>query len=297
MKSNLIKFFAVFAVFLCAVSLQAQIVGGLRSGMTADHGEARWPYLLSVDENGYTLDNVRWDLITQDPQNVKVEDLKYEWRTALIRPDMINEIYYIVKPFFPKLLAGHGYMVYTFKPGGFVTCQNETAEGLVISYELFKEPGMALEDIDFVRKGRRDYYPVGSVISSWLPYAMVDCVINDKELIVYKLTLSDEQKRHFLDLSIREAVKDRSQEYYHTLKNSCVTFHVSVLNQLLPENRRIRQYRGKVLNPAGFVPRLIGRAFGRRGLMKRMRSRLDRENFFVPLNYLFSENRINKKGR
>lgn len=255
---------------------------------TSDHGIVQYARLINRTANSFTISNIRWGIKSKNPKQMSVEERDYYWQTAKIRTDMVDQVYYMIKPFFPKIIAGHGYTLITFKPGGFVGPDNSRPEGLAVSYEIFKEQGQRLKDIDFVHKGTHDFYGIGAVLATWENYAAVDCDLNGHELTPYRINFSAEQKSQFLTLLLEDALKDRSKEFYHTIRNSCVTNQVRVINEVIPESKRIKTNIGssKILNPAGFVPRKIAKTYAKIGIMTEMKPVINNKNYFAPVKQL-----------
>ncbi|MBU1107471.1 MAG: DUF4105 domain-containing protein [Candidatus Riflebacteria bacterium] len=279
----------IFSCMTC--NLLAAEAGNPATQKTADHGIVRYAHLINKTENSYTIENIRWGIKSHNPKTITVEERDYFWKKATIRTDMVDQVYYVVKPFFPKIIAGHGYTLMTFKAGGFVGPDNSHPEGLAISYEIFKDQGMTLKDIDFVRKGTHDFYGIGAVMAIWEDYVAVDCELNNRELTVYRINFSPEQKSLFAKLIIEDALKDRRKEFYHTIRNSCVTNQVRVINEVIPEADRIKTNIGhsKILNPAGFVPRKIAQNYAKKGIMTKMSPVITNKNYFGSIKQLLKE--------
>lgn len=286
---HLLRTLFFFALLSISTLSASEAVKGVDAKKTADHGLVEYAHLLRRTENSFVIGNVRWGIKSPAPKSLSVEEREYFWQIAEMRTDMVEEIYYVIKPFFPKILAGHGYCLITFKPGGLIGADNSHPEGIAISYEIFKEQGLKLADIDFVKKGTSNFYRIGAVITTWEDYVSVDCDLNGHELTVYRINFSEEQKAHFLSLILEDALKDRSNDFYHTTRNSCVTNQVRVINAVLPESLRISTNIGnsKILNPSGFIPRKIAQTYAKRGIMTKMEPNLNAKNYFIPVKQLF----------
>ncbi|MBF0410741.1 MAG: DUF4105 domain-containing protein [Candidatus Riflebacteria bacterium] len=274
----------IFSFIPCCALASSEVV-------TSDHGFAERAFLISDNSGLLKIGNVRWGVKGKNPEQTPPEEHEFFWKDATIRPELVEKIYFMVKPFTPKIIAGHGYSVMLFKSGGIKGSEGSTPEGIVVSYEIFKQPGMKIKDIDFVYKATHDYYEVAPIVATWEDYVMADCGLGKHELLPYEITFTREQMIKFAESMLRAAASWQAhKEFYHTLKNSCVTKQVQGINSVIPDNQQIDPTLGqtKILNANGFVPKLIAKTFEKKGIMSKCEPSITSKNFFIPLRKLLT---------
>ena len=256
--------------------------------ITSDHGIAKRAFLQKKNGEIYQAGNIRWGIKSKNIDKIAVEKREYFWKNASINPNLVDQIFFVLKPFKPKFIAGHGYALITFKDGGFHDNKGFKPEGLVISYEIFKKFGVALKDLDFVHDATHNAYNIAPILATWEDFAAVDCDLAKDKLILYKLLFSQPQKVQFVKNILDASLNHNKNEFYHTLKNSCVTKQLSFINSVLPKKKQIspRILGGKLLNLNGFLPRRIPATYVRKGVMKKIKTRITEKNYFVPLEKL-----------
>lgn len=258
--------------------------------ITSDHGYVERAHLVRDTGDALQIGNIRWGVMGKNPTQTPPEEHEFNWNTATVRPALVDQMFFLVKPFRPKIVAGHGYVVMLFRQGGFVDAHGNEPEGLVISYEIFKKPGMKVKDIDFVYKATHDYYEVAPVLATWEDYIMADCELGGHEILPFRIHLTQAQMQQFARTMLLAAANNApGQEFYHTLRNSCVTKQVHGLNAVLPPEKQINITLGqtKILNVNGFVPKRIAKTFVKHGVMTGCEPSITRKNFFVPLRKLY----------
>ena len=201
---------------------------------------------------------------------------------------MVDKVFFILKPLKPKFLAAHGYALITVRRGGFQDIKGNSPEGLVISFEIFKDIGIKLKDIDFIRDATHNVYKIGAIVSTWEDYVTIECGLDDHKLIPYQINLDHNQKAQFVRELIKLSLKAPASEFYNTVKNSCVTKQLTALNSVLPKKKQISPniFKTKILNVNAFVPKFIVNTYVRKGVLSLCKTKITKNNYFGSVNSL-----------
>ncbi|MBF0546135.1 MAG: DUF4105 domain-containing protein [Candidatus Riflebacteria bacterium] len=286
-------FFGITVLSCCTLeagsspSQQSQIV-------SSDQGIAIPPYLVS-DENGLIkLGNIRWGLKTKNPKQVPSDFYEYSWTNAVINPDMVDEIYYVQRPFKPELIACHVFVVFTFKSGGFVGKTGFRPEGLVISFEAMRQPG---DTFNMWKGGMTGKYGVGCVMAAWEDYVSIDCDLLGNRYIPYRMNLEHHQKVDLLRATIYKGLQDFSKQRYQVLLNSCESNLIPEIDSVLPVEKQIPAHLiGKLDNPIANQPKLVPLIFVKNGVFEKRNLVINSSNYFAPLNKLWNSSNCDFKG-
>lgn len=222
------------------------------------------PAKVSVDGDGvYTVANVRWGF--DERKDEQGRNLP-KWRTVKIDPRGAVRAYFALKLFAPEWLAAHGLLIYKFDPKSpVVTEHGETSKGFAVSVEAYLKEGQKYD----LMKGLKKSWPNVWQLSSLEDYVQL-CALAGQRMIIYELELTPDQVRRMLALSLEESFKDHAKDYYNTLSNSCFTNQIKMINAVIPEGRRIRDYLipKVVINPFASLPRTLGFLLKRHDLLR-----------------------------
>jgi len=191
--------------------------------------------LVAVGADGtWHLEGVRWGFDETGPDR---KDWTPRFKDIRVNPADIKEVYIGVEPFAPEIVAGHGQAVLEFeKP--LVNRDGEQDHRLVISLEAWTKPG----DSYGIGKGMKKNFGVIYQLGTFSDRVQRQARKEGRSIVLHRLNLTQEQKQAFVETSLREAVKDRTGEYYNTLTNSCFAAQVANLNQILPEKNQIHRW-------------------------------------------------------
>lgn len=191
--------------------------------------------LTKIDPDGtWHLEGVRWGFEENGPDRSqwvsRFKDIK-------VNPADIKEVYIGVEPFPPEFVAGHGQAVLEFnKP--MTNRDGEQDTRLVISLEAWTKPG----DSYGLKRGMQKQFGVIYQLGTFSDRVQRQARKEGRSIVLHRLNLTQEQKQAFVETSLKEAIKDRTGEYYHTLANSCFAAQVANLNQILPEKDQIHRW-------------------------------------------------------
>ncbi|MBF0500848.1 MAG: DUF4105 domain-containing protein [Candidatus Riflebacteria bacterium] len=222
--------------------------------------------ILETTPDSFKVKDVRWS-ICQDPATSTLL-AKHEWETAVIKPELVENVYFTLKPFFPKFVAGHSMLVCTFKSGGFVTTTGKEAQALAVSIEAYKKVGQSYGLIKCMKKN----FDIVWNLVTWANYATLNVKFNlnkDTSLYLYPVKLSQEQKVQLVREMVIQAGVNRQGEYYHTTRNNCTNNLVMLLNKVLPAERQIKLWTipGMVYNFRATMPVLVVKKLTSLGLL------------------------------
>ncbi len=215
----------------------------------------REPDLVSGGAGAFTVNNVRW--------GKNAGGTAYDWRTTVINPALVENVYIIQKPFPPEIIASHAVMLFTFKAGGVTDSNGNTSRGLLLSVEAMLRSD---KPVDLISSLKKEFHILW-LLTTEEDYINFTCGVEDKKLLPYELLLSPGQKRAMLEDSITQAVVNRRGEYYHTITNNCIITQIQLLNKVLPEASRIPLFYNPALyNPQAAMPNTAFSGLVKKGL-------------------------------
>ncbi|MCO4781064.1 MAG: DUF4105 domain-containing protein [Candidatus Cloacimonetes bacterium] len=208
----------------------------------------RFPELIQQSGDYWLIDNyreMRWS------KEVPKNGLKYKfyknispkWTSALIDVSKLKSVRLYILNFrigfksvsFP---VGHVQLMYEFEDGGVVTPAG-SVNNLVHSFEAYLDYAQDWNPIT----GIKDEYESVILLGSYKD-SIAKALTRFDEIKTYQLQLSPSQKKELLANSLKLAVdkEQLSKKYYHTTRNSCATNQITLLNQILPQNKKIQEW-------------------------------------------------------
>lgn len=189
--------------------------------------------VLDANPAAMTVANVRWHY------NPKPTDQAFDWATAVIKPELVKEVYFVKKPFAPEWIAAHSLLAFTFEKGGLTDAAGNESQALVLTIEAFLREGQTYD----LKEGLKNKFGIVWLLTTWEDYVARTALVDKARLIPYAVTnLTRAQKADMVRESVRLAGVNREGEYYHTITNNCTNNLLIVMNRVLPENRRIRMW-------------------------------------------------------
>jgi len=215
----------------------------------------REPDLASGGAGAFTVNNVRWGKTAGGDA--------YDWRTTVINPALVENVYIIQKPFPPEIIASHAVMLFTFKAGGVTDSSGNSSRGLLLSVEAMLRSD---KPVDLISSLKKEFHILW-LLTTEEDYINFTCGVENKKLLPYELLLSPGQKRALLEDAITQAVINRRGEYYHTITNNCIITLIQLLNKVLPEASRIPLFYNPALyNPQAAMPNTAFSGLVKKGL-------------------------------
>ena len=208
------------------------------------------------------------DLVLLDNfRNGRYEDengvTRGRWTSALIDVSKVKRVFFQLNIFHVKIgpmdyKAGHGQMIFQFDDGGIMTPAGEVS-GMVFSYEAYRKENISYDPII---KGLKKTYRMTLVVSS-ARESLRRAAVTDNGVQLYELNLNDSERLNLLEAFLAEAFDEETlyNTWYHTTRSSCVTNQFRVLNTVLPEEKRFKEYH-KIFGVN--VVRTLGTTFPRR---------------------------------
>jgi len=218
---------------------------------------------LGTDTDGRKLvGNLRCGFI----EAVNNTDWQPQFKEVSIDTDKVKDVYMVIEPFAPEWIAGHALSYFEFEDDGKIkTSDGQEERGLVLSIEARLKEGEEYSLLKGMKKTFKNIYQLGT----WKDTVQKAGRKEGHKLIRYKLDLTKEEKKAFLEKSLEESFKDRSDDYYNTLNNSCYSNQVRLLNSVLPEEKRVNKWiiPHIINNPGANLPNAAGFALGSRGIL------------------------------
>lgn len=187
------------------------------------------------------------------------------YKTVRVDMEKVKGAWMCLKPFAPKWLAGHAAIMLEMEKGGFTTVEGEDGGAFVMSFEAWMKAAQSYSLI----KGQMGKFPIIYVVSTWQDFLYKSIEMDDSVVQRWKLALNATELQA-LELAIGKAVVgDHGSERYNTLTHSCVTAALILVNQAVPEARRVAQktFFGLLPNLEFSLPVLTDRALSRKGLI------------------------------
>ncbi|MBF0409380.1 MAG: DUF4105 domain-containing protein [Candidatus Riflebacteria bacterium] len=196
----------------------------------------RPPRLVSRRNGKYVM-NMRWTFSSTDlPEGDTFPPCEFE--DVTIDPNMVEEIYFVKKPFAPEWIAAHSLFFFKMKDGGVVNSKGEKSNGLALTIEAYQRTDQQFD----LFKGIQKQFGISWILTTWKCYLEDSCLYTDYKLIKYPIILNQSQKVSLLKESLDQAAVDRSGEYYHTITNNCTNNLIVLLNRVLESGKKIRMW-------------------------------------------------------
>ena len=174
------------------------------------------------DGDKLTLSGVRWGY----DEAGESADWQPRVRDTRIDMDKVTDVYVGMEP---MMNVGHSSLVFEFSDPIKTSDGKEQDNRLVVSVEARRREGQPYK---FWRGFGKEYgivYQVGSFGDRVQHTARK--IGRSQEL--RKLNLTGDQKKELLELSMKESVKDRTGDYYHTTRDSCYSGTIHQLDQVV----------------------------------------------------------------
>lgn len=231
--------------------------------------------LVSKTKEALKVKNVRWSFLPKKDINGET----HTWTTATIKPSLVENAYFILKPFPPEWLAAHSFMLFTFKPGGLIDAKGNESKGLVISIEAY------LRDKEkySLQQGLKNKFSIVWTVCTWEDYAAETFTKNsaNKKFWPYKITFSKTNLQKLLVEGMKKASINRDGEYYHTTRNNCTNNLVIMLNKFSNKKIRFWTVPKLVYNVRTTMPNLVPAYLLKKGVVGRRLTEVNAKNFFV----------------
>ena len=237
--------------------------------------EGMWPqmrYAVCRERQG--------DLILIDNfRNGRYEDeegvTRGKWTSALVDVSKVNRVVFQLNIFHVKMgpmnyKAGHGQMIFEFDEGGIMTPAGEVS-GMVFSFEAYRKDDVAYDPLI---KGLKKTYRMTLVVSA-VRESLRRAAVTDNGVQLFELDLNETERSNLLEAFLAESFDEETlyNTWYHTTRSSCVTNQFRVLNTVLPEEKRFKEYHKifgiNVIRTLGTTfPRRVGRTLLGSGIVK-----------------------------
>ncbi|MEW6710707.1 MAG: DUF4105 domain-containing protein [Candidatus Riflebacteria bacterium] len=194
-------------------------------------GHQRPPRLVSNRNGVMTFGNLRWRM---KPGNHPRGLEEHEYRNAMLRPDMVENVYFTLKPFAPEWIAAHSLFIFTLRDGALKTTKDETSNGIILSIEAWQRKDQSYS----LKEGLKDTFGVSWILTSFEDY-MDEIAYRNDRLVLYPVNLSHQQKAKLLEETIRLSCVDRRGEFYHTVTNNCTNNLIVLLNRVLEPQKKV----------------------------------------------------------
>jgi len=180
--------------------------------------------LVSESGNVWKIGNVRWS---------RGADKKYNWDTALIKPGMVEQVYWgqTLNGF------GHAFLVFKLRSGGFKSLRPGAyrSDYLVLSVES----KLKRDDVWNPVVGAFGVWNIVWILSTLESFVEDNVRVNGTPTDIYPLLLPASARRKMTDVALRLSVKDRSGEIFNTFTNNCGINALSVVNSALSEEQAV----------------------------------------------------------
>lgn len=223
------------------------------------------------------IDNVRWARKNPDKKDLPRSQAEFHWRKVKIRPELIDEIYFVKLPFPPEWIAAHCLMLYTFKDGGLVDQAGNKSTGLVLSIEAYQ----AKDQKYSLTEGLKKSFGIVWILASWENYAAETCYYDNKKMIPYPVKFNHRQKVALLKETLKQAMVNRKGEYYHTTRNNCTNNLVILLDKISKSKIRYWTIPSMIYNVRATMPTMVPGYLQKKGLIEKERQEINEKNFFV----------------
>lgn len=220
------------------------------------------PVLVESRGDAIVVDQFRWGHVVTEG-SAKREP---RFQRTTIRPEQIGEVYWWSERFPPKFLAAHGQLAFVMKDEtGVVGVDGASDPGFIVSFEARFKQGQIYNPVKGLKRGA-----YGSIVLATTLRDRIQRSIHfyGHSMDTFRLRLSQDQKVALVRKALEFAARNRDGEGYHTTRNSCITAAVDILNEVLPEGKRLKKWiiPGVLHNPKISLPRSAPEYLIARGL-------------------------------
>ncbi len=225
-------------------------------------------------DGGLRVSNMRWT-------NPEAQTHDFTWESAVIRPELIKEIYFVTKVQ-PPGIAGHSLLFYEFEDGGVVSADGRSSRGFFLSVEAYAREGQAYSFFS----GFKKTYGIIWLLTNFEDYALLSAYSGDW-MNFYPLLADREGKIKMVQDTVEQATLNREGEWYHSTRNNCTNNLVMMINHALPKDRQVRMWTipHLIYSIYATTPPLVPGHLHRKGVLGEKAFTLDKDNFrdFIPL--------------
>jgi len=242
------------------------------------HIRQKQPVLIDQHNGLFTVDSVRWGFKVNDHKVIT----EYFWKRAKIDPTLVDQVYFIKKPFAPEWIAAHSCLLFTFKPGGLVNAEGKQAKGLLLSVEAHLTKTQKYD----LKEGLKRKFGAIWLLITWEDYAAEACDAQARgagKMFLYPSKLTAAQKQEMLREAIRQATIDRSGEFYHTTRNNCTNTLVMLFNHVIEKKIPLWTIPGLIYNLKATMPVWVPDTLRKRGLVGDPLPEINNSNYFVEI--------------
>ena len=187
--------------------------------------------LVEKSKGAFVLDGFRWGVD---------ENMDPIFKRTTIQPELIKDIYYWSENFPPEWLAAHGMLGFVMKNKHGVVAEDGTRDiGFAVSIEARTRTDQKYSLFKGLKRGEEGFQLIYQV-SGYTDVMQVRVSKRKHTLEQYRLLLTEEQKIKMVKNALNLSIEDWQDEFYHTLKKSCVTGALEIINTVLPEDNKIK---------------------------------------------------------
>ncbi|MFZ2958426.1 MAG: DUF4105 domain-containing protein [Candidatus Ozemobacteraceae bacterium] len=231
-------------------------------------------HMVSRNADSIVMDNVRWGFDPKAPGGVK-----FFWESLTIKPELVEKVFFIKKPFPPEWLAAHCLMAYTFKPGGLVNAKGQSAKALVLSVEAYQRKDQNYS----LQAGLKKTFGIVWLLATWDDYSTYACDLENKKLFAYPVKFTHEQKVKLIRETMTQAAVDRQGEFYHTVTNNCTNDLVVLFNKVMEKKIRMWLIPSLIYNLRATMPTLVPSYLIKKGILEKSLPEINKTNYFGDL--------------
>lgn len=196
----------------------------------------------------------------------------YAWETVTVNPALIEKALYAYKTFG----TGHTFLVFTFRPGGAVDSRGNSIPALTFGAEGWSREPQGY-NITHALAGK---YPLIWLATTFESYADYTVNFKQKEIFFRNIAIGRESTLRLFGLLLaRIEETNRDKETYNLFSNSCTNNPVNLLNQVVPEERRISLEVAGLMNPNASIPKYAVKKYTEKGTLRAEEYRLGPGNF------------------
>lgn len=237
--------------------------------------------LVKANDSEIELKNVRWARMKEKDS---AGDTQFIWENVKIRPDLIDKVYFIKKPFAPEWIAAHCLMLYTFKKGGMIDQNGNESRGLVLTIEAYQRKDQKYS----LKEGFKDVFGIIWILTTWENYASETCHYEKSgKMVPYQVKFTHKQSKELLIETIKQSVVNRAGEFYHTTRNNCTNNLVVLLDGVAKTKIKFWTIPSMIYNVRATMPVIVPKYLQKKGLLGKECQEVNKTNFFADPSDLF----------
>ena len=235
-------------------------------------------HIVADTGDSMVMGNVRWGFTPA----MKGSEIQFKWDATTIKPELVDQVYFVKKPFPPEWLAAHCFLLFTFKPGGVVNAKGVPAKGFALSIEAYQRTNQNYS----LTEGLKKTFSVVWMLTTWEDYSTLACDVEKKKLFAYPVLFTQDQKVKLVKETLKFAAVNRAGEFYHTITNNCTNNLIVLFNRVMEKKVKMWWLPSMVYNLRATMPTMVPNFLIKKKILGKALPEINKTNYFADIDEL-----------